>query len=502
MGGILFKGLGEGGRDEGGVGGRSSRHYEDAACPSRSRRAVDEEDESEATSINLSSEASVHRFLQVQYSLARGRRCRRCRPAEGNGEIMSLIDLCIDSICQNILCYEVPPSFDVLPPDLVRRIFDSLTRHKALTKLTVADLTACAGLRTGGLAAFRESWSMTSLTLNGCRNLTDEAVKPLVYLSALQHLRLRGCWQLSDAALNALAPLMPQLKTLDVNACRQFSSTSISFCVGKMREIRHLDLGYCPRGVGRGALEYLTRGPASTTLQVLILDSSRSLSNADLFSLGNGGLVSLLPLKNLKRLNLADTGVSNGGMDVLAKLSSLSVISLFYTSISDSGVRQLSALQNLTDLNLDNRDLTDTSLLHLSSLTKLRRLDMFSSRVSDVGLCFITSLVELVDLEICGGRITDKGLEYISQLPSLQRLNVSQNVQISNSGLHHLASLKDLEALNVSHSQVAAPGALKPLCRLRGLKILAVNGCRGMDDTTLHQIQSSLPNLRTVRAVS
>lgn len=77
MGGILFKGLGEGGRDEGGVGGRSSRHYEDAACPSRSRRAVDEEDESEATSINLSSEASVHRFLQEQYSLARGRRCRR-----------------------------------------------------------------------------------------------------------------------------------------------------------------------------------------------------------------------------------------------------------------------------------------------------------------------------------------------------------------------------------------------------------------------------------------
>lgn len=51
---------------------------------------------------------------------------------------MSLIDLCIDSICQNILCYEVPPSFDVLPPDLVRRIFDSLTSHKALTKLTVS----------------------------------------------------------------------------------------------------------------------------------------------------------------------------------------------------------------------------------------------------------------------------------------------------------------------------------------------------------------------------
>jgi len=77
MGGIFFKGLEEGGRDEGGVGGRSSRHYEDAACPSRSRLAVDEEDESEATSINLSSEASVHRFLQEQYSLARGGRCRR-----------------------------------------------------------------------------------------------------------------------------------------------------------------------------------------------------------------------------------------------------------------------------------------------------------------------------------------------------------------------------------------------------------------------------------------
>jgi len=233
--------------------------------------------------------------------------------------------------------------------------------------LQVADLTACAGLRTGGLAAFRESWSMTSLTLNGCRNLTDEAVKPLAYLSALQHLRLRGCWQLSDAALNALAPLMPQLKTLDVNACRQFSSTSISFCVGKMREIRHLDLGYCPRGVGGGALEVLTRGPAPTTLQVLILDSSRSLSNADLFSLGKFRCLQHLSLRNCSTISDAGLCQLPSSLETLdashcrgvrrlpaQSLPCLRSVNFAHSGLRDSDVGSLAVFPALVNINLDS----------------------------------------------------------------------------------------------------------------------------------------------------
>lgn len=66
----------------------------------------------------------------------------RCRPparqqqAE-DSDLMSLVDICVDELCKNIMLYEPPVPFDCLPPDLVQRVLDSLRNHKALTKLTV-----------------------------------------------------------------------------------------------------------------------------------------------------------------------------------------------------------------------------------------------------------------------------------------------------------------------------------------------------------------------------
>lgn len=50
---------------------------------------------------------------------------------------MTLVDICVDEICKNILLFEAPLPFDCLPPELVSKLLDSLTNHKALTKLTV-----------------------------------------------------------------------------------------------------------------------------------------------------------------------------------------------------------------------------------------------------------------------------------------------------------------------------------------------------------------------------
>jgi len=58
---------------------------------------------------------------------------------------MTLVDICVDEICKNILLYEAPLPFDCLPPELVRRLWDSLTNHKALTKLTVSALAFVCG---------------------------------------------------------------------------------------------------------------------------------------------------------------------------------------------------------------------------------------------------------------------------------------------------------------------------------------------------------------------
>lgn len=106
-------------------------------------------------------------------------------------------------------------------------------------------------------------------------------------------------------------------------------------------------------------------------------------------------------------------------------------------------------------------------------------------------------------LELCGGKISDKGLEQVARLPCLRVLNVSQNPRITQQGLHHLARQRHgtLEVLNLSHTQVDARAALGTLKQLRSLKVLAVNGCRGVDEEVVRELHSSLPYLRTVKSL-
>jgi len=73
-------------------------------------------------------------------------RCRRPKQQQVEDhkqELMTLVDICVDAICEKILIYEAPLPFDCLPPELVRRLLDSLMNHKALTKLTVGVNIEC-----------------------------------------------------------------------------------------------------------------------------------------------------------------------------------------------------------------------------------------------------------------------------------------------------------------------------------------------------------------------
>jgi hypothetical protein len=57
--------------------------------------------------------------------------------------------------------------------------------------------------------------------------------------------------------------------------------------------------------------------------------------------------------------------------------------------------------------------------------------------------------------------------------------------------------------LNLSHTQVQVDTseALGSLKRLRALKVLAVNGCKGVDDDVVRELRASLPYLRTVKTL-
>lgn len=235
-----------------------------------------------------------------------------------------------------------------------------------LGALRHANLTGCTGLRFGGLTPFKQCWLMTTLNLSGCRHLMDDALKPLAHLPALQHLRLRGCRQLTDVALTFLSPLTPQLKTLDLNQGGQFSASALCACLEGLTEIEFLDLGYCPEGIGREALEVLTRGRASATLQTLILDASRKLTNADLYLLGQSNSLRVLSLRACP-------------------------------SISDAGLCQLP--QGLEDLDVSH--CRGVRLLPNQILMSLRKINLAHSGLRDVGSLSEFTALEEVNLDSC-----------------------------------------------------------------------------------------------------
>jgi hypothetical protein len=232
-----------------------------------------------------------------------------------------------------------------------------------LGALRHANLMGCT-LRSKGLVTFKQSYLMTSLNLSGCRHLTDEASKPLAHLPALQHLRLRGCRHLTDTALSYLSPLAPQLKTLDLNEGAQFSASALTACLGLLREIEHLDLGYCSKGMKRETLEVLTRGRASATLQTLILDASR-LTNADMYSVGQLGSLKVLSLRGITTISDAGLCQLPQGLEILnvgfcrgvrrlpaQVLSQLKKINFAHSGLRDPDVGSLSEFPALVDLNL------------------------------------------------------------------------------------------------------------------------------------------------------
>lgn len=72
-----------------------------------------------------------------------------------------------------------------------------------------------------------------------------------------------------------------------------------------------------------------------------------------------------------------------------------------------------------------------------------------------------------------------------------------------NSGCHKAASALRCAVLNacLCGCQVYGPGAVESLMTMQMLETLAVNGCRGMSDPTVKQLQQELPCLKHVRGL-
>jgi hypothetical protein len=158
-------------------------------------------------------------------------------------------------------------------------------------------------------------------------------------------------------------------------------------------------------------LAYSIRGPAKDTL-VKCLTKMPQLEGLHLVFSG---------------FHMSEDGVSNQGLSHLPTLRQLKGINLFDTGVNDEDLIWLSKCTQLETIYFMAEDgLTDNGITHLSQLPRLKRLGIDSRedkcQITDLGCRAIADMKNLESLILKGSQITNNGVEEFVCLKKLKRL--------------------------------------------------------------------------------
>ena len=114
--------------------------------------------------------------------------------------------------------------------------------------------------------------------------------------------------------------------------------------------------------------------------------------------------------KRLREAWLNDSQVTDAGLIVLVHLGELNRLNLYNSKVTDAGLKGLAAFKKLEDLYLGFTHVTDAGLKDLVLLKQLKTLDLTSTQVTDAGLKDLASMTQLQTLFLNATSVTDAGL--------------------------------------------------------------------------------------------
>mmetsp|Transcript_20650 Transcript_20650/g.36294 ORF Transcript_20650/g.36294 Transcript_20650/m.36294 type:complete len:854 (-) Transcript_20650:1632-4193(-) len=414
----------------------------------------------------------------------------------------TLAELCTDTLCRSLpyLDGALPPG---LPQDVVDDVVASLVAHSALNVTTLTVLRNC---------------ELGSLTLAGCRGVSDEWLSPL-----------SGALMEDDGNAGMVAmdldgyasPGQPSHLPPDVfyNAPLEESNNSVveesscstsSFVSANSTNHR-----------GAVASEVVASSPCKEEDHPMLGEIQSSGSNAtynddscmsftdhDASSSSSyfyssrrrsssvTSNMTLLDLRGSQRL-------SDKGLKQLSDLSSLEVAQLDGCySIQGKGLVAFSLSHRLRSLSLANcRRLTDEAIINISHLTCLETLSLDGCRcLTDRSMEAIGCLTQIkkLDLSQCD-LITDAGLEQIARLHKIEELSLGWCRSISDHGIRVLCSQpgrsKNLRVLSLARIGITDDG-VGDLGKLQALEELDLNGCSSLGSSCLGDVLAKLIKLK------
>jgi hypothetical protein len=298
---------------------------------------------------------------------------------------------------------------------------------------------------------------VTSLSLGGSRQLTDDGLQHLANMPQLEHLELNEYpgGKLTDRGLKVLRYL-PNLRSFHMTWQRGVSdvgAANLKFC----EKLESVNLMGTP--TGDGAIDAL-RGKA----RLRRLDTGRLVTDAGLallrdfpmFTTWHGGVLAgaAKDADDEPTHLLIDGPFTNKGLASVAGLDGLYALDLFWhvTNITPDGFAVLANLPHLGSLGCDGELSSDQAMKHIASIPGLRKLRAQGTVATDDGF---VALSRSASLERFWGRecpnLTGRGFVALSQMPALRALGVScKNVDAEAlSTLARFPALRELTPIDV-----------------------------------------------------
>lgn len=387
----------------------------------------------------------------------------------------TLAELSTDALCRSLpfLNGELPAG---LPQEVVDDVIRSLLKHSALNATTLRVLRNC---------------ELGTLSLAGCRGVTDEWLEPLSTRSFTSSPGLCSVTH-DEGEIQSMEldddhdPEEVFYGTFGSRKCDESSSScSTSSFVSTTSK------PYVPRPTSDVDRASESSGMAGT-------DSKPTHSPAVSYFSTVTSSLTMLDLRGSQRL-------SDRGLMQLTDLGKLEVVKLDNChALVGRGLLALALSHRLHTLSLANcRRLTDEAVVNISHILSLEALSLGGCRcLTDRSLAALADLYSLrkLDLSQCD-LITDAGLEQLDNLENLEELGLGWCRQITDLGIDSLTSQPgrstNLRVLRVARCPLSDLG-VECLGRLKALEELDLNGCNGIGSSALGKTLEALTQLTTL----
>lgn len=299
------------------------------------------------------------------------------------------------------------------------------------------------------LVSTSRSFMLGSLTLSGCRNITNDAFMNTGQLfNSLEYLDLTRCLSVTDKGVKLIIEQVGKtIKALNLSSCEDISDDSVIYIASNCPNLQEINLSKCMNVTDKSTCLLLVK---CTNLTKLILYNCNKITDATVEQITKLPQLAL----NLKEIDISSCqNVTDDGLQALVRhCPYLQVLFLEECSFSENGMIAMA---------------TDNYCFNLHTLK----------------------------VAYCKG-VTDKSLERIAKgCPNIKSIDLSYCTNISVSGIKTcLVNWPKLSSLNLRGlHQISTEGIVH-----ENLHTLNLSWCKNIQDIAIEEIANGCKSLITL----